>query len=244
MLTIILFIWICFYPSFGPLNTNSLIDVSFSLLFIITSLMPFCSYGSIRKGYLVQWIYWIFIPGWPFIIRLIRFPYKDILSYLRSLTFRNIWRTITSLFTLEVVIKTAIFAVAIYAILAFLFISSIVKSIKMFPEWLMWKRWSKRSQKSLSCPELYALIKNFHYRPYHLRVLKYVREYYLLVPTKETEKALEKLALEMEVYLRSKKKVVSKCPILVKNANYEILDEIYLLLENIRFSLHGDAVCV
>jgi len=135
-----------------------------------------------------------------------------------------------------------IFVVLPFVLFTALPLIAIIYSVKVLPEWLKWQRWSKSSQKSLTRHEFYTLINTFRYRSYHLRVIKHVRKCYLLIATKETEASLKKLALELEIYLRSKKRIASECPILVGLANYEILDEIYLLLEDIRSSLHEGTI--
>jgi hypothetical protein len=118
----------------------------------------------------------------------------------------------------------------------------IVKEKLLVTDRLRWRAWSQSSQKPMTCHELYAVINIFCSRYCHTSVIKYIRERRLLIATKGTEASLKKLALEVEVFLQNKQELTSECPILVEQANYETLDEIYLLLEDIRFSLHGNTV--
>lgn len=235
------------------------------MIFIINAavFIP-CIYKSIKTGLLVNWIYWTFIPCWTIIwfVFVLYKKIKYILPSVKLFRYINIWKTIMTivmtilmilaLIAMSFLIKNFLFLIATIVDIGFLIVLvkekvfiKVGKMLRMsIRDGLQWRTWAKSSQKPLTCNELYLVIKTFHYRSYHLRVIKHIRKYYLLVATKETEEALRKLALEVEVYLRSEQKMNTECPILVEQANYETLDEIYLLLEDVRSSLYGNAANV
>jgi hypothetical protein len=134
----------------------------------------------------------------------------------------------------------------IKAINFFAFITKkfIAKEKLLVTDRLRWRAWSRDSQKPMTCDELYAVINTFCSRSSHIRVIKYIREHHLLTATKETEASLKKLALEVEVFLQNKQELTSECPILVEQADYDTLDEISLILENVRSSLYGNMASV
>jgi len=110
--------------------------------------------------------------------------------------------------------------------------------------WLRWWAWIRSSQRSINHHEFYVMIENFHHANSSKNIIRHVRKSHLLIATTEVEASLKKLALEVEIYLRSKLQRASECPILVEEADYETLDELYLLLEDIRVSLYGNAISI
>jgi hypothetical protein len=234
-----LFMFICLYLNFKPLISSQPINILFYLFIFSIDLIPSCSYEIVRKGYPTQWICWAFIPSWPCIC-IILFSCKTTLPYIRSLTFRKVLKAVISLFTPDMAYLVFIHQI----IFTSLPLIIIIYSLRMLHEWQKWKKWSKSPKKTLTCHEFYTLINTFCYRSYHLRVIKYVRQSYLLVAVKKTEESLKKLALEVEIYLKNGRKANSECPILIEKADYEVLDEIYLLLKDVRSSLYGNTTSV
>jgi len=128
-------------------------------------------------------------------------------------------------------------------------------TVHLVHKWFQWKKWKKIHQKSISCQELYMVVNTFYYVSPIVNIIRYIKKHRLLIAAKETKNSLRKLALEVEVYLQSgevnnltfpvsEQQINSECPILVKGADYEALDEIYLLLEDIRASLDGEVINV
>jgi hypothetical protein len=150
--------------------------------------------------------------------------------------------------------------IILFAVLGIITMMGIGSIILIFciwvKEWLRFNKWLRSHQGSLTCQELCEIASTYTNTVFYARVIKTVREQHLLVKTRETEAFLRKIALEVEAKQRNdgykkepnlrsssdshgvtEKKDIVECTMLVSKANPEILDELYMLLEDITQAL-------
>jgi hypothetical protein len=204
---------------------------------------------AVISGHLVHWTRWVFFPFWP-LLWWISYLYTQKLPA-ANFIFKN----------MRLVFMYILLFISLYILIPFLekykeiiiyFVIFILSSICMLLIYIyirrlwQWRIWIRRQQASMTCQELWQSLAGID--TLHRRIMEYVREHHLLVITKETEEEMRNLTLEIEQRLNdissisSKKQDQNVRESFINGADDETLDELYLLLEDIRASLQKPMV--
>ena len=136
----------------------------------------------------------------------------------------------------------------------------IVKQYQFFSDWRRWKKWNKIKPPKIEIEALLTKLSNYHQEEFWMKLISLVRKENLLKTNQKSEMTLEQLALTIEKYVYHKETILSEKGNLSEKINLIIspevtylnmwlkkngelktlkklennLDEIYLLLEQVR----------
>jgi hypothetical protein len=133
----------------------------------------------------------------------------------------------------------------------------ITLTLQWINDWLRWRKWLKDPHKPMNFQELCDLVNQYHYASFCTQALKVVRQQKILVRTYETVESLKQLALKIEAKQRAdnqnkktnpdshsdgvEAKDLSNCTKLISRANPEMIDELYILLEDTNRAIENQA---